>query len=459
VRSLRPLVMPPPPPPSESYLWKFDSSDSEDSDKERVSFTSSAIVSPPSNNDDHVGDGEKFGNVVCKLDHTDKLQPASSKRRSKRKKRSKKTNKTRKEIGPRSQEPCRHHVTFDRISVRFMDRCLGTDTVPGSGSWPLGLSNTVLDDMDVSIDDYEHEKQARLQHRLNALTGDFETVCAHLETRQWDYRSSDRKNPLFGSLHEQDRMNLLLAYSSSAAAATTSEASPLLQEDLSGDHTAASQSGSPPSPPRKMRARSASLSCEQNNIHKSISGRQRSASFCEQFDDTFSQLDVHRIRNELEQIRINRSTDDSAGCTCRKLTVYLLPPGGGGKKAHHKRMNIGDLKKELRKRHILPTDNKTREQLELILHDAVEKEPCCSSDECACVRSGINCQMDVCGCWLPSHQTKDCSKKDTYTLSHRQIIEACGNRYGMYSVDLEKIQAFRLNVLERVEYCQEIQPV
>lgn len=442
--------MPPPPPPSKSYLWKFD--DLDDSDAEdgsddtpsltptivsSASFSQTRVDSPQSSSSSRDDEEERSEGD----EGSEEPSSASGKRRRRRrKKRSKRKSIPRRTVG------------FDSVYVRFMDRCLGEDVVPSSGSWPLGIKDDVLDFEEVSVDDYEKSKQERLRQRLESLES-IENALKEklmgdevLETRLWDYHSSDRKNPLFQSLSEKLRMILLLAFSS-----------PSLSDHAAGPERLGS---APPSLERqtlrKTRARSGSLSGETYAHKNSSMTRLRSHSISEQFNDSFTQLDVHRIRNELESIRNSRTKEGSAGCACRKLNVYLLPPGGGGRKAHHKRMNIQDVKKELRKRHLLPSEPKTREELERLLHDAVEEEGCCINDDCFCVRNGINCQMDACDCWLPSHQTKDSEKKQAYTLTSQQIEATCGNRYGMYVVDLEKIQSFRKQVLASMQFCQEI---
>ena len=439
--------MPPPPPPSKSYAWKFVDSDSEeDDDAPSVTATttssehSPALLESPTSSrssqdedDDEDDEEESVDAINSRVQY---------KKQSKSKRKQRKRNKGAKRKTPAAAvQKC---FGFDGVQIRYLDRCLGEDTVPSSGSWPLGLSDDVVDYAEFSVNDYEDAKQARLTERMEQVVTDQamkQRLLAHgsyLETRQWDYRSSCHKNPLFHVLSEPLRMKQLLHYSSA-------------DSDDSLGMTGASPSSPDRHTPHKTRARSGSLSGETR-----MSTRQRSGSVTEQFNETFSQLEVHRVRNDLEQLRNSRSKEGSAGCSCRKLTVYILPPGGGGKKAHHKRMNVADVLRELRKRHLLPNETKTREELELLLHDAVEQEGCCVNDDCYCARNNINCQMDACDCWLPSHQTKDASKKDSYTLSSPEIEKACGNRNGMYAVDLDAIHDYRVNVLASMKFCQEV---
>ena len=180
-------------------------------------------------------------------------------------------------------------------------------------------------------------------------------------------------------------------------------------------------------------------------------------------DAPFDADTVRHVRNELEHIRSSRSGEGSTGCTCRKLTVYIPPPNSG-KKAQHKRLSERRVKEELRKRGLLTATvqqrYKSRAELEQYLHDVVEKEPCCwNADDCPCLQGGLGCQADCCDCWKDSHQTKDSTTTavDKYQqplASTNAIVQRCGNRHGMYVVDLDAIQDYRRNVLTNLPlYC------
>lgn len=316
-------------------------------------------------------------------------------------------------------------VSFGTTSVIEFERCLGADVVPGDGGWPLGMNWTVVEEYSAGVDAYEADKQERLRQRwrlrkstmlkqdlVNFHFGDsLEGVI--LETRAYDYKDG-HKNPLFGMLCEQDRMKLLLK--SSTPPSSFSEDEPVIHD-------------------RKLR-----------------STRSRSASFSEQFNDTFTQAHVHHVRHELEQIRNWRTAEDARGCTCRKLQVYLPPPDGGGKKAQKRRMNPNKVKDELKKRGLLPKEDKTREELEVLLYEAVEAEPCCL-DDCSCVVNGIDCQDNACQCWRPSHQTSSQKRSSESDSSPSAIQRRCGNPHGMTAVDFGKINAYRQEMI-----CQVIQP-
>jgi hypothetical protein len=482
--------MPPPPPPSKSYLIRVVDSDDEDDEAEaerqqrtsnvpnntyadnnsnsksyRYANTNANSVNANANNTDPrlaeslVDDNDNDNDVYASASDDDgengvtdskthesprstiheSQSSSTGAKNSKRRKRKKKKRK-----GSAAQST--RKVNFGSVSVLEFGRCLGTDTVPSDGGWPLGMTMSTLKssisgaersvtEESLSIDDYETEKQARLHARLKGLELDLNGVesdpAEWLETRQRDYKYKS-KNKLFRMMTETERMVLLLADGSEVPeGADVGSLTTPLQEMM---YTRA-RSGSID---KKMHTRSRSGSIDKKPPQVS---RARSASFAEQYNDTYTQVVVHHVRNELELLRNSRSKEGNTGCTCRKLDVYLLPPGGGGKKAHSRRMNERKVKEELRKRHLLPQEVKTREELEILLHDTVEKEPCCL-DDCACVRDGIECQADACKCWYTTHQSEKGKKHDDIP-SIEKINSRCGNRFGIYTVDPVKIDDFR----------------
>jgi len=411
------------------------------------------------NDNDNDNDNSNNDDGTCTTEQSQSSStssPAPVNAKNKRRKRKKKKKK-----GSASQSA---RVSFGTVSLREFGRCLGSDVVPGDGGWPLGLSREIVAELDANntVDRYEVEKQARLTARWieihqqqllllqdNVIANDGDggggggsgsgsgnqqqqieeqQPPAWLETRQRDYKRQS-KNPLFGRMAEKDRMSLLLADSQDGDVA----AAP--QEMLTRK-----RSGSTDKVYNTTRSRSGSF--DKSRAHNT---RSRSDSIVEQYNDTYTQIEVHHVRNELEQLRNSRSMQGSTGCTCRKLQVYLLPPGGGGKKAHHRRMNVLKLKEELRKRHLLPQESLTREELELLLHDAVETEPCCN-DDCSCVRDGIDCQADTCSCWLTSHQADKGKNHDDHP-SIANIKVRCGNPFGIYTVDAANIDSFRTSFI------------
>eukprot|EP00536_Pseudo-nitzschia_multiseries_P001575 jgi/Psemu1/234757/estExt_Genewise1.C_190230 len=318
------------------------------------------------------------------------------------------------------------------------------DTVPAHGGWPLGMSLDGYEDLDqIEVDEYETTKQERLHERwmdiLSARDKSDSTPPENIiyESRQWDYKSRI-KNPLFGAVSEDERHAMLLEASDGNSTSLTDSRHHI-------DHSS------------KHRARSNSIGNHKTNGCNGQSRRSRSNSIGNhdlgntikgKFNDEYNQSMVHHVRNELEQLRIDRSKSGATGCNCRKLVVYLPPKdGSGGKKAQHRRLKPSKVVQELKKRHLYDSAlaKSTREEMEKVLHDAVEKEPCCSSSDCFCVRNGLICQADACSCWHDSHV--HVKHGDREPLSNADIRKRCGNPSGMYLVDTDAIEDYRIKIL------------
>lgn len=439
--------MPGPPPPSKSYLLVFDT-DSEDEDEEdRVFYERPTVVTPPpvdpiSAEEEVEKEPDRHGHrrqhSVNEVDTDDdddgsndvsiNSQPQSKDSLKTIQNRKKKNKKRKNKKKKRSTSVSSKSVQFSDVSIRGYARCFGLDAVPGDGGWPLGLElSNYTEEPTIPIDEYEQEKQARLQERWERVQSkcpdDVVTIMnksSSFETRMWGYKRGI-KNPLFRIVSEDERQALLLGTSQS------------WDEDISQSISCdiSSLSSSPP----KHRVRSNSVTSEKS--------RMRSNSH--DFNEIYDQVYVHHVRNELEQIRNSRTKEGTSGCTCRKLSVYIPPKdGSGGKRSQHRRLKPSKLTAELKKRG-LENLNMSREESEQLLHDAVEQEPCCWGDDCFCARNGIDCQADACACWHNSHvHTK--STGGAYLLP-ADIQKRCGNPNGMYAVDLDAINAFRENLL------------
>mmetsp|Transcript_28585 Transcript_28585/g.78510 ORF Transcript_28585/g.78510 Transcript_28585/m.78510 type:complete len:573 (-) Transcript_28585:50-1768(-) len=454
---------------------------------------------------------------------------ANQRKRNKKKKKKKKkkknstnnnasnTNANSTNNGAKVAETKNRAISWGDVSMHFFERRLGINGVPLDGGWPLGMrvpgqdkeeEEENNDDEDeenvlikhheripktkeaapsvtVSVEQYETRKQEWLLERWNKIQqaskaspedsqkeNDDVTSALPLETRQWDYKPSGNKNPLFGLLLERERMTLLLGEAADIDDVVVQRIHRKQQREAEKNNPK-----SPSSPANQRKTRSRSGSFEQSRRSRSgstdqtrgSSSGQRNSKFFgneERYNSTFTEYKVHHVRNELETLRNQRSQDTARGCTCRKMTVYIPPPNAG-KKAAHRRLNFKVLCQELRLRQALPKEPlPSRDELEWKLHDIVEKEGCCQSKNCPCVASGIGCQSDVCQCWHASHQFKSSRRNGgknnnnnnnnaalSQEVTPKLITSRCGNPNGMYSTDLDMINNHRKQVLEKMPIC------
>jgi hypothetical protein len=221
---------------------------------------------------------------------------------------------------------------------------------------------------------------------------------------EWDEIQELGVNVVFGPMNEDKRKEVLLQASNSSSSTSTTSSSPN----------------------RKTRSKTKAT-------------------------ELYSDTEIRHVRNELEQIRIQRSEENCAGCSCRKLHVTLPNNKNQSKKNHHRRLTERKVKEELRKRHVHYDNNQSRNELEVMLHDIVEKEGCCFGMDCPCVRNEINCQADTCSCWKISHSTgnhKDDHKDNEASIQDMQ--SCCGNEYGMYVYDSKQIAENRQRYINAV---------
>jgi hypothetical protein len=473
--------MPPPPPPSKSYLLVFDT-DSEDEEEEAYRISQRPMaVTPPSLPTTHTlparppsttaesstpaqsnagtrrphlvedeEDDEDEEEIIRSSSDDASRSPSDSNSTSNRKltknqkkKRSRKRNKKSAKSSTEDDDK-KPSISFSTVSVRTYPRCFSGDAVPADGGWPLGMARDHFYEMEeaLPLEDYERSRQEALKERWEHIRETNKDMDASvernmtqrppgvpllLETRRWDYRI-DIKNPLFGASSEEQRQALFLGSTES-------------KDDDSFSSSISKSTG-------RSRSNSVGSTFSSNNSSSSPSKRRdrsNSAASSEQFNETYNQVYVHHVRNELEQLRIERTKSGATGCNCRKLTVYLPPKdGSSGKRAQHRRMKPSKVAQELKKREIYDP-GASREASEQTLHDAVEAEPCCSGNDCFCIRNGLDCQADACSCWHDSHVH---NKSGGVFLSVRKIKSRCGNPLGMATVDNEAIDKFRKVVLE-----------
>jgi len=446
---------------------------------------------------------------------------------------------------PEPMPPCRSSssVTFGSVSVREYRRAIGSSVVPADGGWPLGLSDDLVREYDVSgdVDGFEERRNVELRRRYEEVMarrlrrewrrrnsgndrhghhgknhgskgrkgknkgghgsghGSSDKGKHHhsadepkpppelldaikalpddetLETRQFDYRRrkdptkgkkghhhdkddlptlddvDDGKNPLFGaSSIEDERMHKIVHDRDAIHEGGDEDASGHGQD---GKKQHEQQPSNPPCPRRSSRNRSRSSS-----FGNAAAARSRSNS-----EGGYDHVEITHVRNELEKIRSSRSGEGSIGCTCRKIHVFLpgKSEGKGHKRGSHRRMPERRVREELRRRGLLSGANasnakRKRDELEQVLHDAVESEPCCWGDDCPCRRNGIGCQADACSCWHPGHEGGGGGHHHVTNAELNKALEdvggvrkRCGNKNGMYVVDFAKIEEGRKRYLTK----------
>ena len=488
--------MPPPPPPSKSYLWKFDSISSDDDNdnndndnnnndsikkkietknetmnetknetkietkNETMNETKNAYNNTnnntSNNTNNNTNDPERQQNhpdsatqnddstapitstqvvtlIPISISTSTSISISTHENNSKKHKQKKRRNRQTK------KKPLNHNVSFGTVSIHSFSRTLGTSVIPLEGGWPLGIGQPIAGPAEIiPLETHQTEKQLLLMERWNkqqqqqqpiaqsTITSSL-TLTLTLETRPYDYKTSrdahgiSQRNPLFGPLNEDQRMALLT---------TGTTKVPTKSSDHHSEHTG-------------TRPRS----------HSDLSRRPRSKSFGSGSSNTngpYSSTELLQVRQELEDVRVSRTTE--LGCSCRKLTVYIPPKDNSiGKKAAHRRMNERKVKDELRKRGIVPVTTMNRDALEQLLHDTISLESsCCTTlNDCPCVRNGMNCQADTCRCWHSTTLTNHKKHPDDMS-SVEQIKERCGNKFGIYVVDVDAISEFRMEMLCQV---------
>jgi len=372
----------------------------------------------------------------------------------------------------------RKTVSFQSVNVSEFYREMGGGGIPSDGGWPLALSDKKFREYAIPIDEFEIRKQVELRDRYekfvtvrrsnhrktgnensshhhgrkrsNSKHGDemkrqrsnskhedepqdkvpvFIPEAVSFETRQYDYKPRGEdvhseggknseiewneikitgRNHLFSQLRESERRQILLRD------VDIKEGDIVLNPDVEKDDHVSGSKGHRTSPRRSKRKESISES-----------------------NEAFCSLEVKHIRNELEQIRIQRTAEDSMGCSCRKLYV---PVGKGSR--HHRRLTERRVKDELRKRHVTVPSPATRDELEQLLHDIVERQGCCYGKDCICYRNGLGCQGDTCSCWHLSH-TGHAKKEKDFSVSGEEAKTICGNQNGIYLVDFTAIDSHR----------------
>jgi hypothetical protein len=109
---------------------------------------------------------------------------------------------------------------FGPVHIAYYERDIGSCCVPSDGSWALGLGERVpysasKEFATVPLDTHDAQRAERLAERAASLTKREKKACRG-ETRQWDFKLHNNRNPLFGRLSEKARRELLLGVADEA---------------------------------------------------------------------------------------------------------------------------------------------------------------------------------------------------------------------------------------------------
>eukprot|EP00953_Heterococcus_sp_UTEX-ZZ885_P032960 17182-Heterococcus_DN1.PRE.1 len=109
---------------------------------------------------------------------------------------------------------------FGPVQIAYYERDIGSCCVPSDGSWALGLGERVpysdsKEFATVPLEDHDAQRAERLAERAASLTKREKKACRG-ETRQWDFKLHNNRNPLFGRLSEKARRELLLGVADEA---------------------------------------------------------------------------------------------------------------------------------------------------------------------------------------------------------------------------------------------------
>ena len=264
------------------------------------------------------------------------------------------------EVAAKHKAAGKKRVEWGQVVVRRYFRMPSPHSVPVRGAWPLGLgAEDGQPPSQISVDAYERQRQKELERRWQELPKRLrKTVgCGEggLESRQYDYKAPEERNPLFGPMEERRRKLTLLQ-----ALESMGEEGSGGGKEVSSDSLSSSPCGSP-----RKTTLAASLYLSRYQA--------------------WEEQEEARSR-ELDELRASRK---QIGCSCHHTA-----------KAPEK-LSLKKLKEELHRRHLSAPGTDKARLLEM-LKEALQKEKLCSGgegpDACECFIAGVPCHADVCGC-------------------------------------------------------------
>ena len=265
-------------------------------------------------------------------------------------------------------------LTWGNVTEVLFTRAVSYDSVPNNGGYPIALGNE--EDREVfSLDDYMSLQQSKLIARSQKLGIDITVACptSSLESSTKDKilhlesRQHDYKkgsNPLFRPLSESERSDIL-------------KGGNILAKEINA-----------------------------GNI-----SRQRSDSMVDDYT-----IDLSNLNKELKSIRTTR---DDTGCSCKPTKVDKLSNGKMKSELIANCHLIGMEKSEIESLSKVELTNKMKEML--------KQCPLCVSNNCECVKLGIPCFAEVCGC-----------------ISKRGAVsQTCDNPNGQIAFDPDEVLEYR----------------
>ena len=274
-------------------------------------------------------------------------------------------------------------VRWGAVVVQTFQRRPSQDSVPASGAWPLGLGEEDgAAPVTASLDAYEAARWEEIEARIQDLPRRLRKVCYHVwdmvdwfgstgrahphppmtkknkqtqiatgETRQFDFKSSGDRNPIFGPLREQERKQVLVKALLHGPLSSSSSSAGAAEGDGASCSISISSSPAAGSPLRQAAA------LEEQEQQR-----------CE----------------ELDALRASRRR---IGCSCHQSK-------------DPSKLSLKRLKEELHHRH-LSAPGTDKAKLVEMLKQALSAERLCSEaapQACECFEAGVPCHADVCGC-------------------------------------------------------------
>ena len=289
-----------------------------------------------------------------------------------------KKKKTRKKKVKTNEKRCK--LKWGDVTEVLFSRAVSYDSVPNNGGYPIALGDEEGQES-YSIDDYISLQQSKLILRSQELGMDITVPSSSSSEEATDKilhlesRQHDYKkgsNPLFRPLSESER-----------------------SEILKGGNVLAKE------------------------INAGNMSRQRSDSMVDDYT-----IDLSNLNKELKNIRCTR---DQTGCSCKPMKVDKL--------------SNGKMKSELiRNCHLIGLDkgeveSLSKAELSNKMKEMLKECPICISNNCECVKLGIPCFAEVCGC-----------------ISKRGAVsQICNNPEGQIVFDPDEVLDYRSQFVRVVE--------